>query len=275
MGIFILKKKYYYAIKLYKIVDGLNAQSFPTAQLTERLVGYFHQAFESSPDFLTVNYGKEYKTFDGFNKALKKKSEIDQVFVAFDSERTNCYFSLSNPVTYAKKKPQNSMIELIICLGEDFFNADKSKQLVKELLQDYDFEYGYIQKFEKNVSSTTERRMKVNFLYTSSDGHPIDRVWPFHSVGIKHGYLKKLYNVNYLNKSQFDDKDLKILIDTFGIKERLGDNILCWTISDKDIEELMKKSIMPTKLIQFDLDKNLFVQSDDAKRFNLLMEYPT
>jgi hypothetical protein len=275
MGIFSLNKKYYHAIKLYKVVDGLNAQSFPSSQLTERLVIYFNQTFGSTPDFLNVNYGREFKTFDGFNKALKKKSEIDQIYVAFDSAQTNCYFSFSNPVTHSKKKPLNSMIELVICLGDQFFNTEKSKQLVKELLQDYDFQYGYIQRFEKNVSYATERKMKVNFLYTSSNGHPIDRVWTFHSVGIQHGYLKKLYNINYLNKSQFEDKDLKILIDSFGTKEMLNENILCWTISDNDIEELMKQSIMQIKLIQFDLDKNLFVQSDDAKKISLLMEYPT
>jgi hypothetical protein len=275
MGFFGPKKKYYYAIKLYKIVDGVKDREFSSSELVEKLIEYFHKEIGLDPNYLNINYQKEFKTLVGFRTAMKKHSEPDLVYIGFDSDKTKCLFSLNNPVTYSNDKPQNSLIDLVICIGEEYFSSDKCRLLIKELLQDYDFEYGYVQRFHHHVSHTSERKMRVNVFYTSSTGHPIDGVWNSHSIGIRYGYLRKLYNINYLNRSQFDDTDLKIFIDRFGTKELISENILCWTISDKNIEELMKEPIMQSKLIQFDLDKNQFVKSDDAKRFNLLMKQPT
>ncbi|WP_298549265.1 hypothetical protein [uncultured Aquimarina sp.] len=257
-------------IKLFKITDNKTAEQFDMQSCILSAIDLISQKTELKATDFDINYRSSSKTLNGFKKALKKQKEVVYSFVGFNSDKTNTYFTIDNPMLNWTEKPENSSIEISIQIASEFADLNTIELTIKNLITSFDFEYGYITKLPSNYDSGTERKIKKGLFSTSIEVNETDHVWTFHSVGILDGFIKRLYPVNYLNKSHLSDLTTKELILKYGIIENISDNICKWTLNSEEIESLKNnEQIQKISIITNELG---FLKTDKAKLFKDKME---
>ena len=192
-------------IKLFKITNNKTAEQFDMESCILSTIDLISQKTELKATHFDINYKDSRKTLNGFKKALKKQKEIVYSFVGFNSNKTNTYFTVDNPMLNWTEQPENSSIDISIQIASDLAELNTIELITKNLITSFDFDYGYITKLPSNYDSGTERKIKKGLFSTSVEVNEIDHAWTFHSVGILDGFIKRLYPVNYLNKSHFSD----------------------------------------------------------------------
>lgn len=264
---------YFYVLKLFKITDEQSAKSFPMKKALVENIEHLTNLTGLTPTHFTLNYSKDYSTFEGFRAALSKKTEIVYAFVGFDTDKTKCLFVAENAMeNYSKNKPENSSVDFYLQFGETYYNDEKVISLCKELFENYKFEYGYIQRFPDNVYGGNERKFKGGLFSKSVTVSEIDHIWTFHAIALRFGNFKRLYNVNFLNKSHFENPELQPLINQFGTVRFITPDILMWLISTTEVESLVKLPAIKKRIVQLEKSDNEFLRSKDAKAFNELMK---
>jgi len=168
------------------------------------------------------------------------------------------------------EKPENSSIEISIQIASEFAQLKMIELTTKNLITRFDFEYGYITKLPSNYDSGTERKIKKGLFSTSVEVNEIDHAWTFHSVGILDGFIKRLYPINYLNKSHFSDLITKELILKYGTTENISDSTTKWTLSMEEIDKI--KNNEQVRKISIITDNLGFLKTDKAKVFKGKME---
>ncbi len=257
-------------IKLFKITDNKTAEQFDMESCIISTIGLVSQKTELKATDFDINYTNSRKTLNGFKKALKKQKEIVYSFVGFDSDKTNTYFTISNPMLNWTEQPENSSIDISIQIANEFADLNTIELITEKLIKTFDFEYGYITKLPSNYSSITERKMKKGLFSTSSEINEIDHAWTFHSVGILDGFIKCIYPVNYLNESHFSNLLTKELILEYGNTENISESITKWTLSTQEIKNLKNnEQIQKISIITDNLD---FLKTEKAKVFKGKME---
>lgn len=257
-------------IKLFKITDNKIAQDFNMESCILSVIDSISQTTELKATHFDINYRDSRKTLNGFKKALKKQKEIVYSSVDFDSNKTNTFFTIENPMLNWTEQPENSSINISIQIATDFADLNMIELTTKNLITFFDFEYGYITKVPSNYDSLTERKIKKGLFSTSIDVNKTDYAWTFHSIGILDGFIKRLYPVNYLNKSHLLDLTTKELTLKYGIIENISDNICKWTLNSEEIENLKNnEQIQKISIITNDLG---FLKTDKAKLFRDKME---
>ncbi|UOK41631.1 MULTISPECIES: hypothetical protein [Flavobacterium] len=266
---FDFKKKYFYLIKLYKITDQNSAEKFPTSKLISESIDELKSLIEIPPTDFELNYSKKYKSLKTFETALSK-SEVIYSYVGFDTEKTKCYFTVDNSMLNYTNKPKNSTIELYMQFDEKYFNNNAIK-ICQSLINNFGFEYGFIHRFPKNIDGDTEKKIKRGLFSSGIEITENDLIWQFHSIGINHGYIKKLYNYNFLNKSQFENSMIKEQLEKYGKNEFISPNMLLWKISDEELKKLINVTSIKKNTIDAPVEENIFLKDDKAKIFYDLM----
>ncbi|WP_405568914.1 hypothetical protein [Winogradskyella sp. Asnod2-B02-A] len=257
-------------IKLFKITNIKTAEQFDMESCVLSTIDLISQKTELKATHFDINYKNSRKTLNGFKKALKKQKDIVYSFVGFNSNKTNTYFTVDNPMLNWTEQPENSSIDISIQIASDLAELNTIELITKNLIGSFDFEYGYITKLPSNYDSGTERKIKKGLFSTSVEFNEIDHAWTFHSVGILDGFIKRLYHVNYLNKSHFSDLITKELILEYGITENISDSISKWTLSTDEIESLKNnEQIRKISILTDDLG---FLKTEKAKIFKGKME---
>lgn len=259
-----------WVIKLFKITNNKIAEDFDMESCILSVINSISQKTELKATDFDINYKDSRKTLNGFKKALKKQKEIVYSFVGFDSNKTNTYFTIDNPMLNWTEQPENSSINISIQIAREFADLNTIELTAKDLITSFDFEYGYITKLPSNYDSGTERKIKKGLFSTSIEVNETDHVWTFHSVGMLDGFIKRLYPVNYLNKSHLSDLTTKELILKYGIMENISENICKWTLNSEEIESLKNnEQIQKISIITNDFE---FLKTDKAKLFKDKME---
>lgn len=267
---FDFKKKYFYLIKLYKITDQNNSEKFPASKLISESIDELKSLIKTSPTEFELNYSKKYKSQRTFETDLSK-SEIIYSYIGFDTEKTKCHFTVNNSMLNYANKPKNSAFELYIQFDERYFNSTVFEICVS-LINNFGFEYGFIHRFPQSIDGSTEKKIKRSLFSSGIEITENDLIWQFHSVGINHGYIKKLYNYNFLNKSQFENSSIKEQIEKVGENEFISPNILLWKISDEELKILNNVASIKKSIIDIAVEENIFLKNDDAKVFKDLMK---
>ncbi len=257
-------------IKLFKITDNKTAEQFDMQYCILSAIDLISQKTKLEATYFDINYRDSSKTLNGFKKALKKHKEVVYSFVGFDSDKSNTYFTISNPMLNWNEQPENSSIDISIQIANEFAELNGIEQITKNLITSFDFEYGYITKLPSNYDSGTERKIKKGLFSTSVEVNETDHAWTFHSVGILDGFIKRLYPVNFLNKSHFSDLTTKELILEYGITENISDCITKWTLSTEEIDKL--KNNEQIRKISIITDNLGFFKTEKAKVFKEKME---
>lgn len=236
MKLFGRKKTENWIIKLFKITDRKTAENFGIEKCILSTIDLIRKYSDLKATDFDINYRDSRKSFNGYKKALKNQKEIVYSFVGFDSDRSNTYFSISNPMLNWTEQPKNSTIDICIQINSAFAVKRSAELIAEELIENYDYEYGYVTELPSNFDATTEK--KKGLFSTSAKVNEIDHAWTFHSVGILEGFIKSIYPINYLNKSHFIDLATKELISKYGITEKITENIYKWTLNSEEFEKL-------------------------------------
>ena len=257
-------------IKLFKITDSKTAEQFDMQSCILSTIDLINQKTDLKATDFDINYRNSRKTLSGFKKALKNQKEIVYSFVGFDSNNTHSYFTISNPMLNYTEPPENSKIDISIQVSSEFLDYKSVEKITEQLIQSFDFEYGYITKLPSNYDSRSERKIKRGLFSTSTEVNEIDHAWTFHSIGILDGFIKRLYSVNYLNKSHFADLKTKEITLQYGNTENITDNITKWTLSTEEIDKL--KNNEQVRKISIITDNLGFLKTEKAKVFKGKME---
>ncbi|WP_339608105.1 hypothetical protein [uncultured Roseivirga sp.] len=269
MGIFGRRDRQHYFLELYKIADQQSASEFDTQGLILRAVELLGNLTGLKANSFNLNYSdKSYKTVKGFKSRFQKYSEVVHCFVAFDSKNTHTCFTVSNPIlNYLKneKRPNNSAIDISFQVDADLVEISEIQLLAEKLIKNFSFEYGYLHKFPTNKFHG-EKRVKKGFFSTSVSVGEMDYLWKNHQIGILHGYLKKLYFINYINKSHIINPEISKLLNSYGETEQISDDILKWILRDDEFQTLialanLRNSCIVTEDLRF-LDNSI---SDQLK----------
>ncbi|MDF1698564.1 MAG: hypothetical protein P1U56_22120 [Saprospiraceae bacterium] len=257
-------------IKLFKITDNKTVEQFDMESCILSTIDSICQKTELKATDFDINYKDSRKTLNGFKKALSKQKEVVYSFVGFNSDKTNTYFTVDNPMLNWTERPENSSINISIQIAREYAELNTIERITKNLITSFDFEYGYITKLPSNYDSGTERKTKKGLFSTSVEVNEMDHAWTFHSIGILHGFIKRIYPINYLNKSHFSDVLTKELILNYGNTENISDNITKWTLSPDEIKFLKNnEQIQKISILTDSLD---FLKTEEAKVFKGKME---
>lgn len=266
MNLFKRIKAENWVIKLFKITDSQSALKFDMVNCILSTIDSINQRTDLAATDFDMNYKDSRKSLNGFKKALKNQKEIVYSFVGFEPDKTNTYFSISNPMLNYTEQPQNSAVKICIQVSSKFADQESIENLTEELTKTFGFEYGYVTKLPANYDSGTERKIKKGLFSTSVEVNDKDHAWTFHLVGILSGYIKSLYPLNYLNKSHFNESHLKELTLKYGTLENVSDRIFKWSLNSEEFNDLKKeKQIRSITIITDDLE---FLKTDRAKLFN-------
>ncbi len=265
MNLFGKNKTDNWIIKLFKITDIKSAKEFDMENCIISTIDLIGNKLELKATNFDINYKDSRKTLNGFKKTLKSQKEVVYSFVGFDSEKTNTYFTIKNSMLNRTECPENSSIDIQIQISCELAEQNAIELITENLIESFDFEYGYITKLPSNYDSGTERKIKKSLFSSSIDVNETDQVWTFHSVGILDGFIKRLYPVNYLNKSHFADLKTKELTLKYGITENISNSISKWTLSLEELDILKNnEQIQKLSIITDDLR---FLKTEKAKVF--------
>lgn len=267
---FNFKKKYFFLIKLYKITDQNSYGQFPTSELVIDCINRLKSLIEFSPTNFELNYSKKYKSLKAFETALTK-SEVIYSCIEFDTEKTDCFFTVANPMLNYTNKPKKSNLELYIQFDEKYFNST-AIDICASLIEKFGFEYGFVHRFQKKIDGITEKIIKQGLFSSEITISEDDLTWQFHSVGINYGFIKKLYNFNFLNRSQFENKSIKEQLEKVGETQSISSNMLIWKISDEELKVLNNISSLKSRIIDIPVKENIFLKNVEAKVLNDLMK---
>ena len=259
-------------LKLFKITDQVSSETFPMKSLILDTIESVTKLTNIQPTHFNLNYSKDYSGLTGFKSALSSISEITFCQVSFAHADKKCMLMIANPMVNQTKKPINSSIDIYIELPIGFSDDDRLITLANDLLINFEFDYGYIHQFPQGYSVVTERKMDGGVFSKSDSVTDFDNIWTFHSVGMNRGYLKNFYSINFLNTSHLDNQPLNKIVSSFGIKKRISDKILMWTISNEDIDILKKLPTVKKYVIESAKSENEFIKSEVAKSFYALMK---
>ncbi|HET6723738.1 MAG TPA: hypothetical protein VFH07_13360 [Chitinophagaceae bacterium] len=266
MKLFTRHRNFFYAVKLFKITDQQSAFTFPIDKLFLDTIEYVEKLSGLKSSGFHLNYTKDYQSLKGFKSALSSLSEIVYGYVGFGKDDRKCFLAIDNAMLNYESKPRNSSIDLFLQLSELYHKPKSVIKICEDLIKKFDFEYGYIQGFPDNFNGTTERKVKGLFS-RGVEITELDHIWTFHSVGLRYGYLKNLYNINFINKSHFESPELSEVIKKFGDKQAISPDITIWTISNEEIDVLKTLPDVKRRLIQIEKPKNEFLKSVDSKEF--------
>lgn len=242
MSIFGRKDRQHYFLELYKISDQQSASDFDTLELVLQAVELLENLTGVKADNFSLNYAsKSYKTIRGFKSQFQRYKEVVYCYVGFNSNETNTYFTVSNPLlNYLKnaKRPDNSAIDISFQVDESLIGNIKIQTLAEQLIKKFSFEYGYIHKFPTKKFSG-EKRLKKGLFSTSVSVDEMDHLWTNHQIGITNGYLKKLYLINYINQSHNSNPTISELAQSYGHNNQISDNIGKWEVTNEELQELI------------------------------------
>lgn len=234
---FSKKKEIYTIINIYRVVDYSAALQFPTKKLRENLSKSLKDKFDIGFDSLDLNFGfKSWKTSRGLESGLSKIDDQEIVYIRQTNKVNDNFIRISNAILNRNEgEVSYGIVEVQICINQSQVNKTEAKKLMKETLNLIDFDYGYIIQLNQDYDFDTERKKKRGFFGSNSGSQEIDLIWRTHGMAMKNGYLKRLYEINYLNKSHITKSLFQMFKSkSIGSFEEINSEITQWILDDDD-----------------------------------------
>jgi hypothetical protein len=221
-------------------------------------------------NYFDINYRDAGRTLKTFKKHLAKKKEVVYCTVGFDADKLDTSFTINNQMLNWTEQPEYAHIDIHMTISTQFAELIAIEEITEKLITSFDFEYGYITKLPSNYDDLTERKMKRGLFSSGVQIKASDKVWIFHSVGLREGYIKRLYPINYLNQSHLANSETKEVMQTYGVLESISDTISKWSLSSAEVKEL--KNNEHIKSISVMTPDLAFLKTAKAKELNAKME---
>ena len=240
MNIFNKDKGNNRLLKLYKSVSQKQAEAFET----KRLIKFILSEIDKLPIILNSFYvigpypNSGWKTKNGFLNGLKKSQykNIHHLILA-DSEN-KFFLSYSNFSHNRTIEVNSDSINFNIMVDENIL-SEKELIIFGERIYPYlNFEYGYIFK-QSNRFSINEGEIRNKLFSISENKNTKYSKWSTYNCAIKYGYLRSVYQVNYISNLHLENEPLKKIIKSVGELKNKGEYYL-WTLSILEIEQALK-----------------------------------
>ncbi|TGV02132.1 hypothetical protein [Flavivirga rizhaonensis] len=271
------KKQSYKVIKLHKIVNIEQGKNIRIHDIIGCCLELFYSTQLSYPNDYEINYGqKEWKTKKSFDNGISKIKEFDISDFAATFSESLSYLSIGNDILNVDESsiPDKSMVSVEIALPSSSIDIDKMTSFFKDLYAFFQYEYGYVVELTEDFSFTTERKIKKKLFGHEVSVEKIDKIWQFHSVGINHGYLKKVYSINILNKSHSIQPIIsQCLADKIGSLKQVNNNLSLWLLNDHELNHVKDRFKKSKYLIADKESTDYFMETEEAKRFHEMMKF--
>lgn len=238
---FFKSKKEYDVLKLFKVVDLETAKKFQSKRCVNLLLKFLKDYYNNQPNIFDLNYGnKEWNSFGKFEENIDKFSDENIVYLSAYYSSSKSRFSFSNDILNVKGVSV-SYINITVVLDKSFLNSDSILNLVKELNDFSEFDYGYGFRISEDYDFDTEKKLNKSFfgdsVSISITDDDIDS--EKRKIDVKDGYVKKIYPFNLLNASQLKSLKIKNNIDNkIGNLSKLSDNLFNWVLDDGDLNKI-------------------------------------
>ena len=256
------KKSKYWVLKLYRAVNISESKSFDFKEISLQNLSFFEELnFEEVFD-IEINYGiKSWKKTKDFKRFFQTIDNSDITELTFFGEKSCIYFSLCNSLMNYESPDFDGFIELEVAFCKEKFDENIVELYLKEVITDYNFDYGFaIETFSRNSPFTEKNENLVrkgklpNFL--------------FYSIGVNHGFIKDVYSLNLLNRSHMKLPEIKeLLSNKIGRLYKFNDHLSILKLNDEEMR-IAKEKLYNTKyVIVNDKNPNLFLKSTEAEQF--------
>lgn len=265
------KRNLFKIIKLYRIVDLEQARKVKIHEIINSCTELMDSTLSSYPDNYEVNYGKkQWKSKKGFNLGISKldKKEIYNVIASFSNSKT--YFSISNSVLNISSDfiPNKSMVTIEIAVPKLSIDFNQLISFLSGLYNIFEYDYGYIVELNEDYDFSTEKKIKKKLFGQEISIEEIDKIWRFHSVGINYGFLKNVYPINILNKTQISQPVVNnCLKEKIGKVEQINNSINLWILTNRELSQVQCFFKQSKYLIANKDTSKYFSDSEESKRF--------
>jgi hypothetical protein len=236
-----LKKegKEYDVLKIYIVVDRETAKLFKTQECIDKCFNFFNVNF-CHINMFDLNYG--YKVINGYDnfkyKISRFKNEEIVNLSAFCSS-SKARFSISNNI-FNNKELLLSYINVTIVLDRSFLHSQSLLDLMNGVNDLLEIDYAYGMKISDDFDFDLEKRISKSFLGNSVSLSITDDDINFEKrkIEFKNGYVKNIYQFNFLNEFQLKSSLVSQNIQNgLGILSKFSSKISCWILNDDDFKK--------------------------------------
>jgi hypothetical protein len=242
-------------LKLYKPVSQKQAETFETKRLIEFILSEVDKlSIKLETFYVTGPYPNSgWKTKNGFLNGLKKKHYKNIHHLILADLENKFFLSFSNFSHNRTIEVDSDSIDINIMIDEKIL-SEKKLNLFSERIYPYlNFEYGYIFKQSKRLS-IDEGEIKNRLFGFSENKNLKYSKWSTYNSATKSGYMRSVYQVNFISNLHLENESLKNVINSIGILENKG-KYYQWTLSMLEVEKtlgLLKNSEFLVENVEFD-----------------------
>lgn len=254
--IFFKKNKgYNNLLKLYKAVSQSEAELYNTKNLIDFLLVEFENLnLKLNNFYITGPYPNNgWKTKKGFLNGLNRKNyrNIHHMMISDQENKMDLDFQNWSHNRTIEIKCDSISIELMF--DEDLISKENLISLSKKMYNVFNFEYGYIFKQSKNYS-ISEGKIKNRFFSYHESENPMYKKWSIYDSSTKFGFLRNVYEINFLSQKHLEKEELNELVKKFG-KSNNEDGFSVWSLDKSELEKVkneLKTSSIIVENNQFD-----------------------
>jgi len=247
------------------------ARNFDGVSLIEFAAKRIEQVTGQAPTGYSANYQrKDWKTLDEFARSARKLRELTFAIATHEHELALMY---TNSLVGFKDPPAIGSIELMICCPEGSISLDHLTVLAKEIYSVLPFDYGYVHRLDSDCDPQTERKLKRTiFGSIVSETRKEDSVWLYHMMAVRHGCVKGVYPMNFLNGSHLSNPTLARLVSKgVGNIHALNDHLTLWFLTPADVSFALQALARSGSVIGHDQGRDEFLRGLRAAEYRQAM----
>ena len=228
-------------LKLSKAVTQSEAESFDTKSLIELLLSIFQSwELQLNSFYITGPYPNQgWKTKEGFLNGLKKKDYKHIHHLIISDFENQLFLDFENWSHNRTIEVESDSISFELMTDKNLLTEEELISFSSKIYPILNFEYGYI--FEQSKKySIDEAKIKNGIFSVSTAQNPNYEKWLKYQSATKYGYLRSIYEVNFLSPQHLENEQLKSTIDSFG-KLVHHENLNIWKLERSEVEQCLTR----------------------------------
>ncbi len=236
------KRKTNRLLKVYRAVNQAEAAAFQTKDLIDFLLSEMDTLGVQPTNFYALGpYPNDgWTTRAGFLKGLQKKAyqHIHTLFISTEGDQL--FLNFNNWAHNRTEVVERDAISLELMIDEAIISIADLCALGKRLYAHFSFQYGYI--FQQKAGySITEGKMKYGLLSYSERENPLYNKWQRYESAVQAGYLRSIYNLNFLSEAHLAQAPLRAIIGQGIGQLESQEGFTIWRLSDQEVDKVLAK----------------------------------
>lgn len=228
-------------LNLSRAVSQVEAEAFDTKQLIDFLLVEFDKMnLELSHFYVTGPYPNNgWTTKKGFLNGLKKKNYRNIHHLLISDSKDYMFMSFTNWSHNYTIESKYDSIAFSLMVDENFLTNEELVSFGKKLHSVLNFEYGYVF-IQSKKFSISEGKIKRGLFTHSESNNPKFTRWLAYDSATKFGFIRSIYQFNFLTKAHFENEYLREVIQNIGKLDDQGDYCV-WALSPEEVEMTLNR----------------------------------